>query len=102
MIFIETTVFTRQLRSSLDDAEYRALQLYLALHPDAGDVIPGSGELRKIRWGISSRGKRGGVRVIYFWRSVADELYLLLYPKNEQTNLSPAELRQLRRLILNS
>jgi len=101
MIFIETTVFTRQVLANLDEQEYRALQLYLALDPNAGDVIPGSGGLRKVRWGLSSRGKRGGVRVIYFWRSAAHTLYLLLlYPKNERDNLSPAELRQLRRLIL--
>ena len=66
--FVETPLFTRLVGDYLDDDEYRALQRALAAHPEAGAVIPGSGGVRKIRWGAESRGKRGGVRVIYFVR----------------------------------
>ena len=66
--FVETPLFTRLVGDYLDDDEYRALQRALAAHPEAGAVIPGSGGVRKIRWGAESRGKRGGVRIIYFVR----------------------------------
>jgi mRNA-degrading endonuclease RelE of RelBE toxin-antitoxin system len=69
--FIETQVFTRQITSLLDDADYRQLQVTLALKPRAGDVIRGSGGLRKIRCALRGRGKSGGIRVIYYL--VADE-----------------------------
>ncbi len=60
-------MFTGLVRKSLDDDEYRALQLTLLLRPEQGPLIPGSGGLRKIRWGKEGRGKRGGLRVIYYW-----------------------------------
>lgn len=64
MVIIETSVFTKQVTRLLEDEEYRLLQAILVNRPDAGDIIPGSGGLRKVRWGIGERGKRGGVRVI--------------------------------------
>jgi mRNA-degrading endonuclease RelE of RelBE toxin-antitoxin system len=67
VLFIETPVFTELVEKQLDREAYRALQLTLLLRPEQGAVIPGSGGLRKIRWGVDGRGKRGGVRVIYFW-----------------------------------
>ncbi len=67
MIIIETPIFTKQLLSVLSDDEYRQFQQALLERPDAGMVIPGSGGLRKLRWGAEGRGKRGGVRVIYYW-----------------------------------
>jgi len=66
MIIIETHIFTRKLKALLTDDEYRKLQNELVLRPDAGKIIPGSGGLRKLRWAGSGRGKRGGVRVIYY------------------------------------
>ena len=100
MELIETSLFTKQVQAGLSDAEYRALQLYLILQPDVGDVIPGSGGLRKMRWGLAGRGKRGGARVIYYWKPAAGQIFLLLfYPKNVRTNLSLAELRTLRKLV---
>jgi hypothetical protein len=97
---IETAVFTRQVREAWSDDEYRAFQLHLILKPDAGALIPGSGGLRKIRWRMPGRGKRGGSRVIYYWKSGAGLIFLLfLYPKNVRSDLSPSELRMLRRLI---
>ena len=100
MELIETSVFTRQVEATLTDQEYRALQVELVVRPDAGAVIPRSGGLRKLRWGLSGRGKRGGVRVIYYWQTAAGQIFLLfMYPKNVRSNLSPSELRTLRKLV---
>jgi hypothetical protein len=66
VIFLETPVFTRQIKDLIDDEEYRLLQARLIANPDAGDLIPRSGGLRKIRVGVAGRGKRGGARVIYY------------------------------------
>jgi len=66
MILIETPVFTRQVPELLSDEAYAAFQWYLALNPRAGEVIQGTGGLRKVRWSVPGAGKRGGVRVIYF------------------------------------
>jgi hypothetical protein len=100
MELIETPIFSRQVEAQLSAEEYRALQLALAFTPEAGPVIPGSGGLRKLRWRLPGRGKRSGARVIYYCRTSAGQLYLLyLYPKNVRSNLSPAELRTLRKLV---
>lgn len=100
MELIETAVFTKQVQATLSDEEYRALQLYLILQPEVGDLIRGSGGLRKMRWRLPGRGKRGGARVIYYWKSAAGQIFLLfLYPKNVRSTLSPAELRVLRQLV---
>lgn len=100
MELIETAVFTKQVRTELTDEEYRALQLALIARPDAGDLIPRSGGLRKLRWRLPGRGKRGGARVIYFLRTTRGQIFLLfLYPKNVRSDLSPSELRILRTLV---
>lgn len=100
MVLIETAVFTKQVQATLSTEDYRALQLYLVAHPDAGDVIPGSGGLRKVRWSLPGRGKSGGARVIYYLQADRDRLFLLfLYPKNVRANLTPRELRILRDLV---
>jgi len=100
MIIIETSVFTRQVRSLLADDEYRLLQSALVEKPDLGALIPGSGGLRKIRWTIRGRGKRGGVRVIYYWASAQDRLLMLLiYAKSEQDDLTPEQLEVLKRIV---
>lgn len=100
MELIETPVFSKQVQATWSDEEYRAFQLQLILAPDAGAVIPGSGGLRKIRWHMPGRGKRGGARVIYYWQQAAGQIYLLfLYSKNVRSTLSPVELRTLRKLI---
>jgi hypothetical protein len=97
---IETATFTRQVESTLADDELWFLQLHLMSQPNAGRLIPGSGGLRKLRWGLSGRGKRGGARIIYYWKSSADQPYLLyLYVKNVQPDLTLAELRSLRQQI---
>jgi hypothetical protein len=100
VLIIETSIFTRQVQALLTDEEYRSLQMTLILHPDLGVVIPGSGGLRKVRWSLQGRGKRGGVRTIYYWAvSKAQILMLLMYAKNEQDNLTPEQLKFLRRIV---
>ncbi len=99
-VFFETSVFTRRLAALLSDEEYAELQRALAADPRSGDLIPGSGGLRKLRWAARGRGKRGGVRVIYYWISARHQIYMLLiYGKNEQDDLSPEQLRALRRAV---
>ena len=99
-VFFETCVFTRRVTKLLPDHEYAELQRTLVADPNAGDVIPGSGGLRKIRWAAQGRGKRGGVRVIYFHVISRDQFYMLLiYGKNEQDDLSPDQLRVLKRAV---
>jgi mRNA-degrading endonuclease RelE of RelBE toxin-antitoxin system len=100
MELVETAVFTRQAEAAFSPDEYRAFQLHIILRPDAGDIIPGSGGLRKLRWHGSGRGKRGGIRIIYYWKSMTNRLFLLyMYPKNVRATLSPVQLRELRKLV---
>ena len=100
MKFIETSVFTRLLEKHLDDDSYRLLQHTLMLRPDMGNLIQGSGGLRKVRWKSKGRGKSGGARIIYYWAVSEDTiLMLLVYGKNEQANLTPAQLGYLRKII---
>lgn len=100
MVIIETSIFTRQVQALLDDDDYRQLQTILVIQPDTGHLIPGGGGLRKIRWGAQGRGKRGGVRVIYYWAVKQDRiLMLLMYAKNERDNLTAEQLKVLRRII---
>jgi len=100
MRFVETPVFTAAVTALLSDEEYRQLQLALLIRPEQGALIRGSGGLRKIRSGARGRGKRGGVRVIYYWHPAEQVAYMLLiYAKSEQDDLTPAQLRILRRLV---
>jgi len=100
MVIIETPIFIRQILATLSGDDYRQLQQTLLEHPDAGKVIPGSGGLRKMRWSAEGRGKRGGVRVIYYWfRAQGSILLLFVYPKNEQDNLTSDQLRQLKKVV---
>jgi hypothetical protein len=94
MVFIETSLFTKLALQHLTDDEYAALQAALMRHPDTGDLVPGSGGVRKLRWAGSGRGKRGGLRIIYYWRSRAGQIWLLtLYAKNERSTIPPHILR---------
>ena len=100
MVIVETSVFTKQVQKLLTDDEYAAWQDDLVRRPEAGVVIPGSGGLRKLRWGLAGRGKRGGGQVIYFWAVTQDRLLMLfIYPKNVQDDLTPEQLRVLRRVV---
>ncbi len=76
-----------------------ALAIYLIDHPQAGDLIPGSGGARKLRWAARGKGKRGGARVIYVYVVVAASIYLpRCYAKNVQTDLTADEKRELRKI----
>ena len=100
MLIIETTIFTRQITRLMDDDHYRELQEILIGNPDTGDVIPGSGGLRKMRWRLAGRGKRGGVRVIYYRVMMAERIYMLyMYAKNEAEDLSQDQLKALRQIV---
>jgi hypothetical protein len=100
MVIVETSIFTRQVQALLDDDDYRRLQMTLVLRPEAGDLIPGGGGLRKIRWGARGRGKRSGVRMIYYWAVQQERiLMLLMYTKSEQDNLTTEQLKVLRKII---
>lgn len=100
MLFIETPVFTRRISRYMDDDQYRRLQEVLIDYPDCGDVIPGSCGLRKLRWRLAGRGKRGGVRIIYYWMKSAEQIYLLyVYAKNETQDMSRYQLKALRQIV---
>lgn len=100
MQFIETSVFTRQVTSLLADDEHSQLQMALSAQPDLGATIPHSGGLRKVRWSIADRGKRGGVRAIYYWVVAQDQILMLfMYPKSEQDDLTPKQLKILREIV---
>ena len=89
MVFIETSIFTKEIQRLLPDESYRMLQSVLMLRPDAGSIIRASGGLRKIRWNLPGSGKRGALRVIYFW-SPPDTIFMLFsYRKTDQENLTP-------------
>ena len=100
MVILETSIFTRQVRELLTDEEYRKLQTTLINHPETGRIIKGSGGLRKVRWALSGKGKRGGVRIIYYWAVSQEQLLMLfMYPKAERDDLTSDQLRILRKII---
>jgi len=99
---VESSLFSRLVSDYLSEEEYEDLKLFLALNPESGDVIPGSGGLRKLRWIRTGTGKRGGVRVIYFLRTSRGEIALLtLYAKSRVGNLPPHIARQLKEAFEN-
>ena len=92
VIIIETSLFTQRITDLMSDDDYQSLQEALVNRPDMGTVIQGTGGIRKVRWGLEGRGKSGGVRVIYYWMTVEEHIYMLYaYPKNEQDEISGAE-----------
>lgn len=98
--FIETPFFTKALEHYLDDNEYAKLQQHLNERPEAGSVVPGSGGVRKLRWAVAGRGKRGGLRVIYYLRSARGEIWMLtLYGKNVREDIPAHLLKQMKETI---
>ena len=96
---VETPEFIKAIRGLLDDAERASLVEYIATNPVAGDLIPGTGGVRKLRWALEGRGKRSGARVIYYYHNTDVPLFALTaYAKNEQANLSQADRNDFRRL----
>ena len=100
MLFIEDEGFYRRRLKLMEETELFALMDWLEAHPDSGKVMPRSNGLRKLRWALTGRGKRGGARVIYFWwLSDAKILLLDIYAKNEKEDLSADELKKLKQKV---
>ena len=100
MLFIETPIFTKLVKNLLPDDDYRKLQETLLMRPEAGALIRGGGGLRKIRWRISGQGKRGGLRVIYYWDKLEDTFYMLtVYKKSKKEDLTRSQLQVLHQLV---
>jgi hypothetical protein len=98
LIFIETPTFEADREKHFSDAQFVAFQQLLADQPESGDVIPGGKGLRKVRVAMQGRGKRGGGRVIYFWRTAESQILLVaVFAKNVQVDLTPAQLKALAR-----
>jgi len=100
MVLVETRIFTKAICKLMSDEEYTELQLELCQHPATGNLIPGAGGLRKIRWKGSGRGKRGGTRIIYYWWVNKDQISMLLaYSKNQQDDLTKDQIQILKKLM---
>lgn len=99
MKFIETSIFTKQVQKLLPDENYRMLQSALMFRPDAGPLISGSGGLRKIRWKLPGSGKRGSLRLIYYWDPPESIYMIFMYRKTDQENLTPLQVKALKKLI---
>jgi len=98
--FLESSLFTKDVYRYLTEESYFALQDFLLEYPTEGDLIPGSGGLRKIRWKVEGRGKRGGARIIYYFANARGHIFLLdIYSKTAKEDLTPDEIKQLRSLI---
>jgi len=94
--FVESSIFERVCSAYLDDDEYADLQQYLMLQPEAGELVPGSGGVRKLRWARPGMGKRGGLRVIYFVRIQPNEFWMLtMYSKSKKDNVPSHILKAL-------
>lgn len=97
MGYIESPLFSKLIGSYLEDEEYAAFQWELALHPERGDLIPGSGGLRKIRWAAKGKGKRGGTRIIYYYKNKKGKIWLLtIYAKNEADTIPISILKKIK------
>jgi hypothetical protein len=100
MLIIETPTFSKMVTALLNDEDYRILQHILAANPEAGDIVQGGGGIRKIRFALPGKGKRGGVRVIYYWQKSKDTIFMLIaYIKSKKSNLTTEETTILKRLV---
>lgn len=96
----ETPTFSRQADRLLSPTERAEVIAFLASNPEAGDLIPGAGGVRKVRVALQGRGKRGGARVIYYYHSEVMPLYvLLIYAKNERADLTPDQKKAVAALV---
>jgi hypothetical protein len=102
MEFIETSLFTSLIYDYLSEDEYLGLQVHLLNHPESGDIIRGSGGVRKIRWSTRGIGKSGGIRVIYYWKVSDEEIWMLtVYAKSEQDTIPGHILKKIAEEIKN-
>jgi hypothetical protein len=100
MTVVETARFLKDVKSMMSDSEREELVAFLGANPAAGEIIPETGGVRKIRWALAGRGKRGGARIIYYFHNERLPVFLLAaYGKNEKANLSMAERNAMKRLI---
>lgn len=100
MRFIETPIFSKAIDKLLSLNEFLALQTALLARPNLGPVVPGTVGLRKMRWARSGAGKRGRIRVIYYWDMTSDTFYLVYaYAKSAKDDLTATQLRTLSRLV---
>jgi len=100
MVIVETSIFTRLIKELMSDDQYKELQEALVRRPDVGDLIQGSGGLRKVRWKLEGKGKSGGIRAIYYWVVDDDHIRMLYaYPKGKQENLNKDQLKQLKAIV---
>lgn len=99
MTFYETDIFTEQIVDLIDDDSYSELQRLLITDPEAGDIIPRSRGLRKVRWRAPGRGKRGGIRVIYYMVRHEEIFMLYAYAKNDRSDITPDQARRIRDLV---
>ena len=100
LTFVETKLFSKLVREYLPDDAYSALQQALIANPESGDLVRGSGGVRKLRWNVAGRGKRGGIRVIYYLRLNHGEIWMLtVYAKNVVESIPPSVLRKIREEI---
>jgi len=100
MVIIETSIFTRRITEMMSDEDYSEMQASIIARPDTGALMRGSGGIRKLRWAASGRGKRGGLRVIYYWAVSQDQILMLyVYPKNEMEDLTSDQLKILRQVV---
>jgi len=98
--FVELPTFAKYREDYLDDAAFAALQAQLMAHPTSGDVVPGTGGVRKLRWTRAGMGRRGGLRVIYYVQDAMGRIWLLtLYAKSAKENIASATLRKYREVI---
>jgi len=96
MVFVESSMYSARVGRYLSDDERSAMETRLILQPDAGALIPGSGGLRKLRWRMGGKGKRSGVRVIYYWSRGGSRMFLAtIYSKAEWSDVPKAILRRL-------
>jgi hypothetical protein len=100
MTTVETARFLKDAKPLMSDLEREELVMFVGANPEAGEIIPETGGVRKIRWALAGRGKRGGARVIYYYHNRRLPLFLLaVYGKNEKANLSKAERNAMKRLV---
>ena len=100
MTVVETEEFLRRVKLLMSDAEREDLVAFLGANPEAGKIVAETGGVRKVRWRLAGRGKRGGARVIYYYHSERLPLLLLTaYPKKEKANLTRAERNAMKRLV---
>ena len=100
MRIIETPTFTKRVIEILSEDEYRLFQIKLIDDPEAGNIIKGSGGIRKIRWSVSGRGKRGGSRILYYWYNKQGVILMLfIFKKNESDNLTKTQLKVLKTIV---